>query len=98
MLQQSICLLLCTPFAFMVLDYAHFQALPDSQQDRYVQKHGKFRAHRWHENYSIELYDLGSFYCEQWLEQECVHPPRYQAFPSEACLESYAQPLALACY
>lgn len=82
----------------MSLDSAHFQALPESQQDRHVQQYGKFMAHRWHENYSVELYDLGSFYCEQWLEQECMHPPRYQVFHSEACLELYAQPLELACY
>jgi len=74
----------------MPLNYSHFQGLPYSQKDLYVQKYGKFLAQRWHENYSIELYDLGSFYCERWLEQECRTQEQLRAFPTDACLDLYA--------
>ncbi|UOQ68565.1 hypothetical protein [Hymenobacter volaticus] len=74
----------------MSSSYYHFQTLAYSQQDRYVQQHGQLIAHRWHENFSVELYDLGSFYCERWLEQECLHRPRYQALANVDSLEIYS--------
>jgi len=75
----------------MYLNYTLFLALTPIQQDQYVHAHGKLMAQRWHENYSVELYDLGSFYCEQWLEQECLQLPQYRAFVMEECLELYPQ-------
>lgn len=73
----------------MSFSYYHFQSLAYHQQARYVQQHGQLIAHRWHENYSVELYSLGNFYCERWLEQECVHRPRYYALADLAHLEVY---------
>ena len=63
----------------MNLDYAGFQALSESQQDRYVLAYGQYVTQRWHENYSVELYALNSFYVERWLEQECREPERLLA-------------------
>ena len=82
----------------MYLDYTLFLALTPVQQDQYVHTHGKLLAQRWHENYSIELYDLGSFYCEQWLEQECLQLPQYRAFAMEECLELYPPQMQLLPY
>ncbi|WP_375435940.1 hypothetical protein [uncultured Hymenobacter sp.] len=73
----------------MKLNHSGFQTLSAAQQDQYVHEHGQFLAHRWHENYSIELYALGSFYCERWLEQECLEPERLRILPVGACLEHY---------
>jgi hypothetical protein len=73
----------------MLLTYSQFQTLAYSQQDQFVRIYGQLVAQRWHENYSIELYDLGVFYCELWLEQECLHWPCYYAFATDACLERY---------
>jgi len=67
-----------------------FQSLTFSQQDEYVRAHGHYQAQRWHENYSVELYELNGFYCELWLEQECLQPPRYHAFTTTVCLEMCA--------
>ena len=77
------------PLIFMLLTFSQFHALAELDQDHYVQDHGQLIAHRWHENYSIELYAMGSFYCERWLEQECRHLPTYQAFATDACLAPY---------
>lgn len=73
----------------MQLNHLGFQTLSRAQQSQYVHEHGQFLAHRWHENYSIELYDLGSFYCERWLEQECRAPERIQVLPMSASLAHY---------
>lgn len=77
----------------MLLTYSAFQALDRQQQDCYVHLHGQFMAQRWLENYSIELYSLGSFYCERWLEQECRHLPEYRAFSTDECLAWYPSQL-----
>jgi hypothetical protein len=74
----------------MSLTYSQFQLLSYSQQDQFVRIYGQLLAQRWHGNYSIELYDLGLFYCELWLEQECLHWPYYYALTTDACLDVYA--------
>ncbi len=82
----------------MLLTYSAFQALADRQQERYLHQHGQFMAQRWHENYSIELYDLGSFYCERWLEQECRHLPQYHAYATDECLAWYVSQVRQSLY
>ena len=82
----------------MLLTYSQFQTLSYSQQDQFVRIYGQLAAQRWHGNYSIELYDLGLFYCELWLEQECLHWPHYYAFATDACLELYALQVQIAHY
>jgi hypothetical protein len=72
-----------------MLTHLEFESLAFGQQDAYVRTHGHYQAQRWHENYSIELYELHDFYCELWLEQECVHPPQYRAFATDSCREVY---------
>ncbi|WP_375438369.1 hypothetical protein [uncultured Hymenobacter sp.] len=74
----------------MLLDYAGFQTLSASQQNHYVHAHGHYLSQRWHENYSVELYGLGSFYVERWLEQECRQPERLLAYDTDSCLGLYA--------
>jgi hypothetical protein len=73
-----------------MLTHLEFQSLAFGQQDEYVRTHGHYQAQRWHENYSVELYELNGFYCELWLEQECVCLPQYRAFATEECLQVYA--------
>lgn len=82
----------------MLLTYSQFQKLAYSQQDQFVRIYGQLVAQRWHENYSIELYDLGVFYCELWLEQECLQWPCYYAFATNDCLEQYSTQVQLAHY
>jgi len=72
-----------------MLSYQEFQSLAFGQQDEYVRAHGHYQAQRWHENYSVELYELDGFHCEFWLEQECLHLPHYQVLTTEAGLELY---------
>jgi hypothetical protein len=75
-----------------------FESLAFCQQDKYVRVHGHYQAQRWHENYSIELYELNGFYCELWLEQECMQPPCYHVFITQDCLALYALPEMIAQY
>lgn len=82
----------------MVLTYSQFQLLSYSQQDQFVRLYGHLLAQRWHENYSIELYDLGLFYCELWLEQECLHWPHYYAFATNNYLGLYTMKTQIAHY
>lgn len=74
----------------MRLDYAGFQTLSGRQQHPYVHAHGHYLGQHWHQNYSVELYGLGSFYVERWLEQECREPERLLAYATDSCLEFYA--------
>ncbi|NVO86599.1 hypothetical protein [Hymenobacter terrestris] len=55
----------------MVATAAQFQQLPYDRQQLYFNHYATYLNQRWHENYSVELYRLDSFYCELWLEQEC---------------------------
>ena len=82
----------------MLLSYSQFQTLAYSQQDQIVRLYGQLIAQRWYGNYSIELYDLGVFYCEVWLEQECVHWPFYHALPTGTCLKQYSLHTHIVCY
>ncbi|MDF7815423.1 hypothetical protein P1X16_28840 [Hymenobacter sp. YC55] len=73
----------------MLLGYADFKFLAATHQKHYVHRHGQYLAQRWHKNYSVELYTLGSFYAERWLEQECREPERVKAHATAACLVPY---------
>jgi hypothetical protein len=81
--------------SYCMLTHLEFESLAFGQQDAYVRAHGHYLAQRWHENYSIELYELEGFYCELWLEQECVVLPRYLAFASDTCLALFTQQVHL---
>ncbi|WP_022826315.1 hypothetical protein [Hymenobacter norwichensis] len=73
-----------------MLSQQEFQSLAFDQQDEYVRAHGHYQAQRWYENYSVELYELPTFQCELWLEQECVQQPQYRMLTSGSAVELYA--------
>ncbi|RSK46101.1 hypothetical protein [Hymenobacter perfusus] len=73
----------------MLLGHLQFRALPYEQQGSYIIEHGRYLAHRWHENYGVNLYWVGSFFCEIWLEQDCLEMEQFRSFTSFECLDAY---------
>ncbi|WP_092773705.1 hypothetical protein [Hymenobacter actinosclerus] len=74
----------------IVVSAAQFQQLPYQRQQLYFNQYATYFNQRWHHNYSIELYCLGNFYCELWLEQESRQRHHYIALAADACLAAYS--------
>lgn len=79
----------------MKLTHHEFLTLPAEEQCGYLFSHGTYLAGRPEGNYSINLYHMGTYYCELWMEQTCPELDFFRTFTNQRCLEPYLLQLDL---
>jgi hypothetical protein len=79
----------------MPISHYAFRALPFEQQVALVWQEGTFLARRWEEEDGVQLYHLGSFFCEVYYDPETNELLRTRTFTSAQYLEDYASYIRL---
>ncbi|UOQ53032.1 hypothetical protein [Hymenobacter cellulosivorans] len=74
----------------MPITHYAFRALPFPEQLAAIWAEGTFLATRWEEEDAVNLYHLGTFFCEVYYDPDTNELLRTRTFTSRTCLEDYA--------
>lgn len=74
-----------------MLGYLQFRALSTDEQAAYVFAYGTYVAQRSEPGYGINLYHVGTFFCEAWVCQERADLVRLRCFTNVQSLLPYIE-------
>ncbi|MDO7874306.1 hypothetical protein Q5H93_06145 [Hymenobacter sp. ASUV-10] len=80
----------------MPLGHHQFRALNLAEQLAIVLVEGTYLARRYEEEDAVNLYHLGTFFCEVYYNQRYESIERTRTFTATRCLEDYAAYISLA--
>jgi len=79
----------------MPIGHLQFKALQLEEQLAFVWGEGTYLARRFEEENAVNLYHLGTFFCEVYYDQQTESIVRLRTFTSIKCLEDYTSSIQL---